>query len=97
MFHNPLKKKLTVKFLNFGTLENFAVIILKMEKEVLPLSTGAFGRAIFLWQRLIVTETMIKYLRSHTTKKNCQRIFVNVSFVLHALQKAEGVCHIQHL
>ena len=31
-------------------------------------------------------------------KKVCQRIFVNVSsFVLQALQKAEGVCHIQHL
>ena len=29
-------------------------------------SKGAFSRAIFLWQRLIVTETLAKYLRSHT-------------------------------
>ena len=58
---------------------------------------GAFGRAIFLWQRSIVTETMTKYLHSNTAKKKllkklCQRIFVNVSsFVLQAMQKAEGV------
>ena len=31
---------------------------------------GAFSRAIFLWQRSIVTETMAKYLRSHTATKS---------------------------
>ena len=30
----------------------------------------AFGRAIFLWQRSIVTETMAKYFRSYTAKKS---------------------------
>ena len=39
------------------------------------------GRAIFLWQRSIVTETITKYLRSHTaketlSKKLCQCLFV---------------------
>ena len=56
---------------------------------------------MFLWQRSIVTETMAKYLRSHTAKmlkKLCYRLFVNVSlFVLQILQKAEAVCRIQHL
>ena len=48
-------------------------------------SKGAFGRAFFLWQRSIVTETMANYLRLHTAKKMvketllqnlCYRIFV---------------------
>ena len=31
---------------------------------------GAFSRAIFLWQRSIVAETLAKYLRSHTATKS---------------------------
>ena len=31
---------------------------------------GAFSRAIFLWQRSIVTETLAKYLRSHTATRS---------------------------
>ena len=35
-----------------------------------PMCKGAFSRAIFLWQRSIVTETLAKYLRSQTARKS---------------------------
>ena len=38
--------------------------------SALVTSLRAFGRAIFLRQRSIVTETIAKYLRSHTAKKS---------------------------
>ena len=43
------------------TFKNFS-------KTTMP--KGAFSRAIFLWQRSIVTETLAKYLRSHTATKS---------------------------
>ena len=35
-----------------------------------PMNKGAFSPEIFLWQRSIVTETLAKYLRSHTATKS---------------------------
>ena len=40
------------------------------EDTIFSMSKGALSRAIFLWQRSIVTETLAKYLRSHTATKS---------------------------
>ena len=69
---------------------------------------GAFSRAIFLWQRSIVTETLAMYLRSHTSTKSlkenlsknlCLRILShNLCCSVHTNdKKAEGVCRIPHI
>ena len=47
---------------------------------------GAFSRAIFLWQRSIVTETLAKYLCSHTATKRLKK-FVEESLLTY-------FCHI---
>ena len=45
------------------------------------LAKGAFGRAIFLWERSNVIETMAKYLRSHTAMKTVKN-FDNESLLM---------------